>query len=192
MPMACNEWLKHCIFRGILRIHVESMFWIYPRIFLNVNCLTRMWFKLNHLRTPNEILSTSSELKLVERMQRLATRCVRGPSGLQHPARLRELQLSSMQSHILQSTLIAAYNLLHGNLNLPLEEFFDAPAVNHLREHQFKVRQPRFQLARRQAAFAVLVVWPWNRLPPSVAEAPSLNPFKERLKNWWASILLNM
>ncbi len=101
---------------------------------------------------------------------------------------LEEPHLPSMQSHVLQTTLITAYNLLHGNLNLPLEEFFDAPAVSHLRGYQFKVWQFRFQLARRQAAFAVRVVGLWNRLPPSVAEAPSLNAFKERLDNCWATI----
>ncbi len=31
------------------------------------------------------------DLKLVERIQRLATRCVKGLRGLQYPARLREL-----------------------------------------------------------------------------------------------------
>ncbi len=129
------------------------------------------------------------DLKLVERMQRLATRCVKGLRGLQYPARLRELQLPSMQSRILRSTLITAYNFFHGNLNLPVEEVFDAPAVNHLRGHQFKIRQPRFQLARQQAAFAVRVVGPWNRLPPSVAEAPSLTAFKKRLGSCWATIV---
>ncbi len=94
----------------------------------------------------------------------------------------------NLQSHILRSTLITAYNFFHGNLNLPLEECFDAPAVNHLRRHQFKVRQPRFQLGRRQAAFAVRVVGTWNRLPPSVAKAPSLSAFKERLDSYWATI----
>ncbi len=39
-------------------------------------------------------------------------------------------------------TFITNYNLLHASLDLSLEEFFDAPAVSHLRGHQFKVRQP--------------------------------------------------
>ncbi len=126
-------------------------------------------------------------------MRRLATRCVKGLCGLQYSSRLQELQLPSMQIHILRTTLITAYNyLFHGNLNLPKEEFFDAPAVNHLRWHQFKVRQPRFQLARRQAAIAYRVVGPWNRLLTSVAEAPSLNAYKERLDNCWATIFLDL
>ncbi len=49
------------------------------------------------------------DLKRVEMMQRLATRCVKGLRGLQYPARLRELQLPSAQSHILRTTLITAY-----------------------------------------------------------------------------------
>ncbi len=68
------------------------------------------------------------DMGLAEWMQRLATRCVKGLRGLQHPARLRELQFPSMHSHILRTTLITDYNLFLGNLNLPLEEFFNAPA----------------------------------------------------------------
>ncbi len=124
------------------------------------------------------------DLKL---LARLATRYVKGLRGLQYPARVRELQLPSIQSHILRSTLITADNLFHGHLNL-LKEFFDAPAVSHIRGHRFKVRQPRFQLARRQVAFAVRVVGPWNRLSTSVAEAPSLFAFEERLDSCWATI----
>ncbi len=94
-------------------------------------------------------LYLQKNLKLVERMQGLPTRCVKRLSGLPYPARLRELQLISW------TTLITAYNLFHGNLNLSLEIFFNAPAVNYLRGHQFKVEQPRFQLTQRQAAVAV-------------------------------------
>ncbi len=93
-----------------------------------------------------------------------------------------------MQSHILRTTLITGYKLVHGNMNLPPAEFLDTPAVNHLRGHLFKVLQPRFQLARRQAAVPVRVAGPWNRLPPSDAEAQSLNAFKERLDNCWVTI----
>ncbi len=92
-----------------------------------------------------------------------------------------------MQGHILRAALITAYNLFHGTLNLHMEEICVAQAVNQLHGYQFKVRQPRFQIARREAAFTVRVVEPWNRLPPSVTDAPSLNAFKERLDNCWAT-----
>ncbi len=49
------------------------------------------------------------DLKLVERLQRLATRCVKALRGLEYPAQLRELQLPSMQSPILRATVKTAY-----------------------------------------------------------------------------------
>ncbi len=51
--------------------------------------------------------------------------------------------------HIIRSTLITAYKICHGYLNLPLEAFFHVPALSPCRGHRFKIRQPRFQLARR-------------------------------------------
>ncbi len=50
-------------------------------------------------------------------------------------------------------------------------------AANHFPGGRFKVRQPRFQLTRRQAALALRVVRLWNLLPPYVAEAQSFNVF---------------
>ncbi len=46
-----------------------------------------------------------------------------------------------------RATQITAYNLLHDNLNLPLEQLFDAQTVYHLGGLQSKVHQPRVQLA---------------------------------------------
>ncbi len=60
-----------------------------------------------------------------------------------------------MERHILRATLITVYKLLHGYLNLPVDEFFEPPVAGNLREHNVMVRQPRFQLARRKVAFAV-------------------------------------
>ncbi len=55
-----------------------------------------------------------------------------------------------MERHFRRATLITVYKLFHGYMNLPAEEFSEAPAVGNLREHNFKVRQPRFHLAKRK------------------------------------------
>ncbi len=120
------------------------------------------------------------DIKLIERMQRLATRCVKSFRRLPFPVRLNELKLPSMERHFLRATLITVYKLFHGYLNLSAEEFFEPPAAGNLRGHNFKVRQPRFHLARRKAAFAVRSAGPWNRLPPHIAEAPTVSSFKDR------------
>ncbi len=114
-------------------------------------------------------------------MQRLATRCVKSFRSLPHPERLRELKLPSMERHFLRATLITVYKLFHDYLNLSAEEFFKPPAAGNLRGHNFKVRQPRFHLARRKAAFAVRSAGPWSRLPLHIAEALTVSSFKDRL-----------
>ncbi len=95
------------------------------------------------------------DIKLIERMQRLATRCVTSFRKLPYPERLHELKLPSMERHFLRATLITVYKLFHGYLNLSAEEFFEAAAAGNLRGHNVKVRQLRFHLARRKAASAV-------------------------------------
>ncbi len=128
------------------------------------------------------------DLQLIERIQRLATRCVKSFRRLLYPERLNELKLSSMERHFLRATLITVNKLFHDYLNLPVKEFFVSPAAGNLCGHNFKVRLPRFQLARRNAAFAVRSAGPWNRLPSHIAEAPTVSSFKDRLDANWCSI----
>ncbi len=86
-----------------------------------------------------------------------------------------------MERHFLRATLVTVHKLFHGYLNLSAEEFFEPPAAGNLRGHNFKVREPRFHLAGRKAAFAVRSAGPWNRLPPHIAVAPTMSSFKYRL-----------
>ncbi len=120
------------------------------------------------------------EIMFIERMQRLATRCVKSFRRLRNPEGLHELTLPSMERHFLRATLITVYKLFHGYLNLPVEEFFEPPAAGNLRGQNFNVRQPRFHLAMRKAAFAERSAGPWNRLPPHIAEASTVPSFKDR------------
>ncbi len=122
------------------------------------------------------------DIQLSERMQRLATRCVKSFRRLPYPERLHELKLTSMERHFLRATLITVYKLFHGSLNLPAEEFFEPPAAGNLCGHNFKDRQPRFHLVRRKVASTVRSAGPWNRLPLHIAEAPTVPSFKDRLE----------
>ncbi len=83
------------------------------------------------------------DIKLIERMQRLATRCVKSFRRLPYPQRLHELKLPSMERHFIHATLITVYKLFHGYLNWFEEEFFGPPAAGYFRGPNFNVRQPR-------------------------------------------------
>ncbi len=90
-------------------------------------------------------------------------------------------KISSMQRHILRVTFVTAYKRFHGYLNLPMDEFFEAPFAWLHRGHNFKVRQPRFRLAIWSAGAR-------KRLPPHISEAAMVSIFKDRLDVNWSSI----
>ncbi len=128
------------------------------------------------------------DIYLLERMQRLAVKCVKSFRRLPYPERLNLLKLPSMERHFFCAPLITLCNLFHGYLSLSVEKSFEPLVAGFLRGHNFKIRQPRFHLARRKAAFAVLSAGPWNELPPQFAKAPTVSSFKDRLDVNWCSI----
>ncbi len=68
----------------------------------------------------------------MERIQRLATRMVKGMRESPYEDRLRRLNIFSLERRRLRGGLILAYNIFHGRLYLPQAEFFEAPADRDL------------------------------------------------------------
>ncbi len=115
------------------------------------------------------------------RLQRLATRMVKGMRELPYEERLRRLNLFSFERRRLRGDLILAYNIFHGRLDFPHAEFFEAPAERNLRGHDFKIRHRSFRLLRKKAAYSVRLPGLWNSLPSHIVNAPSLGAFKPSL-----------
>ncbi len=120
-------------------------------------------------------------IALMERIQRLATRMVKGMRELPYEERLRRLNIFSLERHRLRKDPIWAYNIFQGRLDLPQAEFFEAPAERDLLGHDFKLRHRSFRLLRRKAAFSVRLSISWNKLPMEMVNAPTLNTFKRLL-----------
>ncbi len=120
----------------------------------------------------------------MERLQRLATRMVKGMRELPYKERLRRLNLFSLKRRRLRGDLILACNIFHGCLDFPQPEFFEAPAERNLRGHDFKMRHRSFRFIRRKAAYSVR-----NSLPDHIVNALSLGAFKRSLNVAWPSLI---
>ena len=127
----------------------------------------------------------TKDIDLLEKVQRMATRMVKGLRELRYEERLKALNLFSLERRRRRADLITCFNIHSGRLDVPADFFFEPSLREGLRREGSRLRQPTARLNRRKFSFASRVVADWNRLPFTVTTATSTADFKRKLDACW-------
>ena len=140
-----------------------------------------------HLEYGNVVWSpyTIKDQKMIENVQRRATKLIPELADKRYDERLRALGIPSLQYRRLRADMIQTYKIIHGIDRINLELFFEKSTSTRTRGHSCKLCKQRCKSRLRQNAFSIRVVDNWNNLPENVVNAPNVNTFKSRWNTHW-------
>ena len=118
--------------------------------------------------------------KVIENVQRRATKLVPELRNLSYGERLRNLNLPSLKYRRLRGDLIEVYNILKEDAN-GNNKFFKISNITQTRGHSKKLIMQHSNTTIRKNSFSNRVITNWNNLPNFVVNATDTNRFKNLL-----------
>ena len=123
-------------------------------------------------------------IRMIENVQRRATRI---PSTLRHLSyseRLQELNLPTLLHRRRRADMIQVFKIIKGINEIPIDDFFQI-SESTTRGHSHKIFKHPSQKSIRQNSFSVRIVEDWNSLPEEVVSVKTVLQFITRLDKMW-------
>ena len=117
----------------------------------------------------------------LESVQRQFTKRLSGLHSFSYEARLKRLNLQSLELRRLLADLMWCYKIIFGLVDIDVNQFFTLSSVPQTRGHRYKVFKPH-STGIRCTFFCERVVNVWNNLPMDV-NFSSINTFKRSINS---------
>ena len=127
-------------------------------------------------------------IRVIENVQRRASKMVPGLANLSYKERLKNLKLPTLMYRRYRGDMIETFKLTHGLYDENVSQNFLSTRITTQREsraHQYSLHKENCKKDIRKFFFKNRVTDQWNNLPTSIINAPSLNCFKRRLDKLW-------
>ena len=121
----------------------------------------------------------------IERVQRRATKLVKGMENKAYSERLEELKLPSLEYRRKRADVIQTYKIMNNIDRIDGKKFFKPCKEVRTRGHLKRVEKTQCKSLVRRNAFSQRMANDWNALPDAVVMSGSINQFKARLGRWW-------
>ena len=125
------------------------------------------------------------DLKLVEGVQRRATKLIPHLHDLPYEDRLRALNLPSMEYRRKRGDMLQCFKVMNGLVRIEAKDLFTPTPLASTRGHHQRVLRQQSHKASRTNSFSQRTIRNWNSLPQDVITAPSVDAFKNRIDNAW-------
>jgi len=121
--------------------------------------------------------SLIKDITLVESVQRRFTKRIPGLTTMTYCARLKKLNLESLELRRLRADLALVYKIVFGVIRIQSDIFFTVKNRPQLRGHDYVLTKPRCMSRTRQEFFSMRVINLWNNLPAATTDFSSLKKF---------------
>ena len=121
------------------------------------------------------------DIKMLERVQRRATKLIKDFGNLDYRERLKRCNLTSLEERRCRGDLIEVFKIMKSKDPELASKFFILPVKEGLRGHKYKIQKRSVNNTVFSNFFCNRVVTPWNNLKDEIVAAKTVNSFKNFL-----------